>query len=152
MAGQARDAAARVAAGAAQVQARDRRGIARRARDRAQHHELVQAEFAVVPVAAVHVEFLLQVRRGQQFRAGDLLADAGGVLLQLVDEQLPERVPAGFPPGAQFAGGVLDYGGQDMFALRRQAGVVEGGDADFHDGLARKPAVLGVVKSPFDMV
>ena len=63
----------------------------RSARHRAQHHELVEGELAVVPVAARQAELALQVGGQQQLRGDHLPADAGRVALEHAERALEER-------------------------------------------------------------
>ena len=63
----AHHAAAGVTARAAQEQARQRRAVLRGARHRPHHEELIEGEFAVMPMTAADAKFLLDVERRQQF-------------------------------------------------------------------------------------
>jgi hypothetical protein len=56
---------------AAEVQPVERHPVLRRAANRANEHELVQRQFAVVPVAAGDMELALDIRRRQQLARGD---------------------------------------------------------------------------------
>ena len=59
----AHDPAPGMAAGPAQEQARQRRAVLSGARHRPDHEELVEGEFAVVPMAAADPKLLLDVER-----------------------------------------------------------------------------------------
>src|ERR1017187_4055875 len=60
--------ASRVAAGAAQEQARQRRAMLRGSRNGTNHEKLIERQFAMMPVTAVDAVFLFDVDRRQQFR------------------------------------------------------------------------------------
>ena len=67
------DKIARMRAGATQVESVERHRVLRRTADRARKQELIQCQFAVVPVPARDAKLLFDVDRGQHFGCVDAL-------------------------------------------------------------------------------
>src|SRR5277367_5281212 len=83
--GEPHHAAARVRAGAADIEAFDRGAVLRDAGHRADHEELVEGEVAMMPMAAGDAELPLDIDRGQQLTARDQAAQARGMALDRAD-------------------------------------------------------------------
>src|ERR1035441_10584735 len=79
-----------MAAGAAQVQARQRCAVLRGTRHRPDHEELIEGEFAMMPMAAADAKFLLDIERREQFRGDDAVAQSRRMPRQGVDAQVRE--------------------------------------------------------------
>src|SRR4249920_2114351 len=75
-AGDAHDTAARMAAGATQIQTVDRRAVLRRARQWTDKEELIEAHRGVVPVTAGHAEFGFDIEGRKQLGVSDQVANA----------------------------------------------------------------------------
>ena len=71
--GRAHDAAARVTACTAKIQAGQRRAVLRRLIGRPHHQRLVQRKFGVVPVTTGYIAALFQILWCQQFLVNDLV-------------------------------------------------------------------------------
>src|SRR5512145_135807 len=103
-----------MAARTAEIESGHRHRILRGTRDGPQHHELVERQLAVVPVAAADTELALDVDRQQQFRRDDVTAQPRYVSLEYGQCALEEPVPGrvGVRPGIERR--VLDYGRQHV--------------------------------------
>ena len=69
----------------------------RRTRDRPQHHELIERQLAVVPMAAGDAELLFDIGGRQQLRVLHQFADAGRVLLEHRHDGRQEALPCRQP-------------------------------------------------------
>ncbi len=76
MARTAHEAATRMATRATQVQARYRRTVLRSLVRRPHHEQLIDRKFGVVPVAAGHTIFFLEIRRRQELAMQYLLTES----------------------------------------------------------------------------
>src|SRR5690606_10356606 len=125
---QAGDAAARVAAGAAQVQAAERTAVIALPQQRARAEHLVEAERAVEDVAAEQADAALQVERAQRLVAEHAAGEVRRVLVHGVDHQLRHRVAMRVPAAVLVADDrihLLAEQAGDVLARWRQ-GVVQG--------------------------
>src|SRR5690348_4343597 len=122
----ARDAAARMRAGGAVIEAGERPAIIGMSQHRPGGEELVEGERAMKDVAAGEPELALEVERGKTLRRDHAGAEAGRVALDRVEHQLGHLVAAVVPRAAvgQGGGDVLAKEARHMRAGRRQA-VVE---------------------------
>ena len=123
--------AARVRAGAAEVEALDRRAVLRVARDRPHEEELLEVQVAVEDVALGQAVGALEVERRQDLPRDDGAGHVGRVFADLPDDPVAEQLPVLVPgPLLQAVGDVLDEAGHDVPAFRREARVhVRGDDA-----------------------
>src|ERR1700688_909137 len=103
-------------AGAAQVQTRHRCPMLSGSGYRANHEELIEGQFTVVPVAAVDAKLAFDIEGREQVRMQHAGAQPGRHALQNVQAQLGETLPLVPPTRLQGIGSVLNDGRQDMLA------------------------------------
>src|SRR5688572_5146999 len=134
----AADAAARMGAGAAQVEAVDRRPVVGVAAHRAQREELVEGHVAVQGVPAGDAEQALEVDRAEHLALLDRVGEAGHVALESGDRAVSDGVamlvPGPLPRRQRVRLGV-DVDRQHVLALRGERRIVEGRDADLDVGI-----------------
>src|ERR1700684_3311506 len=100
-AGDAHDAAARVTAGAAQVQPPQWRAILGGTGHRSHDEELVERQRSAMPVSAADARLPLDVRRSQQLRGFDAGAQPGRAALERIDDQVREALALVLPAGGK---------------------------------------------------
>ena len=142
-----------MSAGAAQVEPVQRHGVLRSTADGPDEQELVEREFAVVPVPACDMELFLDVGRGQRFAGGDALLDVGRIPGDRCHDGVEERLPRRIRPAAvQRIRRVLHDRREHMLARGRERLVAETRKRDLEHRLGRTLAVLGRVEGALDVV
>src|SRR5579863_9361941 len=149
--GNTHDPASRMTSCPAQEQTLERRAVLGGSRNRTNHQELIEGQVPVVPVAAADAKLLLHIGRRQQLRTDDAAAQTGGKSFQRVQCRVREALPAAVPTLLERIRRVLHDGRQHMLSGRRQRGVIDGRNGDFHDGCRRKLTVLRVIVRVLDV-
>ena len=133
-------------AGAAQVEAADRRAVAGPAGDGAAEEELAQVQVAVKDVPLGQAEARFQIDRRQDVARDDRCLEAGRDFLDGVGDAVGQVLPLGRPVSLlEMIGGVLHERRQDGAAGRRQGRVDVGRDDAVDVRLRGGPAVLALV-------
>src|SRR5215204_4503212 len=141
--------AAGMGCGAAQIEARNRRPVARVARHRTEREELAGSHRALEDVAAREIEDAFEVRRRQHLAVEDRALEVGRVLIEEVEAAVREGVTLVVPGSvAKLVRGVLHEHRHQMAAGRRD----RRGDRALEDGLCGGAPVLGVVEGALDVV
>src|ERR1700683_3605548 len=106
-AGDAHDAAARVTAGAAQIQPVQWRAILGGTGHRSHDEELIKRQLGVMPVSAADAKLRLDVCRSEQLRGFDAGAQPGRAALERIEDQIGEARALVLPAGGTLIGSVL---------------------------------------------
>ena len=139
--------------GAAEVEAGDRRPVARVAGNGTEREELAGSHRALEDVAAREVEDALEVRRRQHLAVEDRALEVGRVRVEQVEAAVREGVTLVVPGSvAKLVRGVLHEHRHQMAAGRRDRRVDRRGDRALEDGLCGGAPVLGVVEGALDVV
>ena len=148
----ARDAAARMRARAAEVEAPHRRAVLGPAEQGAHREELVERGLAVEDVAARQAVRLLEVEGRQDLAVRDLALEVRGVGGDGVDDGVAEGVALRVPVALQLVRSELRDDGHHVLAVRGERGVGEGRDRDVAVRMRREVAVLGGVVGALEVV
>src|SRR5207245_9272553 len=127
-----------VGAGAAEVQPLQRHAVLGAAGRRTEEKQLVRGELSMEDVPARQADHLLEGPWAQHLPVEDDLAGVRDVLLEGVEDRVPERL-APFLPRAlsQRVRGVLDETRHEVFARWRQGWIERRGDAHVDVGSIR---------------
>src|SRR5579885_17034 len=153
VAGNTRDAAARMAVGAALIERRDGRAVIGVMRHRALEEELIGRQLAMKDVALRQADDLLEIGRKQHLHVDDAVREAGR---EVVDdaEHVADEVVALLRPVAvlELVGRVAAEEVDDMLGGGGQRVVEDGRHDGGDEGPCRIPAVFGVVIGAFEIV
>ena len=132
---------ARMLAGSAQVQARERRAVAAELRQRAVPEELVAAVLNVPDAPVGEPVLPLQVGRRPQFQVQDRSAEVRRVSGDLVDQSFGDAFPHRVPVRAlQPRRSRVDPHRGGVPAVRRQGRIERRRNGEVHDRFGRRPA------------
>src|SRR6266545_4779037 len=146
-------ASAGMGAGPAQVQRLDGTTILRPTGGRPQEEQLARREFAVEDVASGESDHLFEVPRAQDLPVEDDLPDVRDVLLDRVEDRLPEFIAAVRPaPVPERIRRVLNETGHDVLSRRGQGRVERRRHAHVDVGPVRVISVLRVVVRLLDVI
>ena len=95
--GKSRDAAARMRAGAADIETFDRRPISCPARNRTHEQQLIESHIGVVVMAFGKAEDFRQIEWGKHLRMKDCAFEVGSVRGYSIDHDLPQLLALLFP-------------------------------------------------------
>ncbi len=146
------DAAARVRARAAQVQAVDRRRVLRQRRRRAHERHLVQALLALEDVAAEQPEDPLEVRRGEHLVVHDRVLDVRRHRAERVEALLPVALARALGPALLVVGPVLGEHRHHGRAVVGQRVVDRGRHLDLEVRRLRRPPAHRVLPGALEVV
>src|SRR5262245_9968795 len=139
----ARDAAARMRAGARQVEAVEEEPVSRRAQERPPREGLIQRRLGVLEVPAREPVRRLEVGWGHHLDRLDDLAEPGREALERLDRDLADPLTLRGPVAvSQVEGRRLERDRHHVLALRRERRIREGRDRRLEDRLLCHPAVL----------
>src|SRR5262245_6185334 len=145
--------ASRVSGSPTEVEALDRRAVARAAWQRAKGEKLVRNHRTLEDVATRQVEGALQIHRRDHLAGHDRAAKIRRVVVQHikapVGKGLAETIPRGV---AQGVGRVLHEDRHEMAARRSHRGIHHRGNRALQNRALRGPTVLGVIVGALDVV
>ena len=143
----ARKESAGMRARSAQIQAGDRRRVARMAQQRTHREQLVERQLAMEDVSPRQTVVALEVQRRDDLRGEDVRSHAWRVSFEHVEDVAKEAVARSGPVGPQRAWCVMDIDRGDMRACWRKAAVNDRWNRQFQPRLLGELPVRRVVVS-----